>query len=88
MAKVMWTVDALNDLAGIGINAGDRKQINETVDRIESDLATSPLDAGESREDGRRVLLHAPLAVAFVPEEDGRTVWVHSVWYYARRNRR
>ena len=87
MAKVLWTIDALNDLAGIWMTAGNRAEVNQSIDAIDRELVLHPMGAGESREDGRRVLLHSPLGVAFAPEPDGQTVWVHSVWYYSRRKK-
>ena len=82
MFSVGWVRSALNDLAGIWnqANSGERAAISDAANRIDSILAANPSDQGESRPNGRRVLVELPLVVVFeVLEQDrmARVLQVH-----------
>jgi len=87
MTTVIWLHEALQELAAIWLAAVDRTEITTTVTFIDIALENDPLGAGESREDGRRVLLASPLGVSFRTDPDGRNVWVQAVWAYKKRHR-
>lgn len=71
---------ALGELAAIWLDAADRDAINASVDRIDSLLASSPLEAGESRWGDIRILFELPLGALFHAEPDGRRALVLAVW--------
>jgi hypothetical protein len=70
-----------NDL----MQASDREAITAAVRRIDQRLRHDPEDQGESRDQGRRILLETPLGVTVTVQPDDRTVSVLTVWHFDRR---
>lgn len=79
---VVWTRIAEEDLALLWTSARNRSAITEAANRIDRMLAQNPNNCGESREQGRRIVLVAPLAVTFRVSDDDRMVRVLRVWAY------
>ena len=63
--RVEWETAALDDLDQIWREADDKEGIENTAVRINTELTYQPLSAGESRDNGRRVLFKFPLIVWF-----------------------
>jgi hypothetical protein len=59
-----------------------RAAITAASDLIDRLLASDPENAGESRPNGRRIPLSAPLGVLFRVDPVAREVWVTTVWYF------
>jgi plasmid stabilization system protein ParE len=79
---VGWLPDAERELARIWFTASDRNAVTRAANWIDSQLKTDPANEGESRPNGRRILLVAPLGVIFrVVEADRRVVIAH-VWQF------
>ena len=83
---VIWMSNAERELARLWTDHTDRAAIAAAADAIDIRLSKDPARAGESREDGMRVLIVAPLTVYFRVMVDDRMVEVVSVRYIARRN--
>jgi len=60
-----------------------RAAITAAAHQIDYQLARDPLDAGESRENERRILIERPLAVIFKVKESEHKVVVLRVWRVA-----
>jgi hypothetical protein len=84
MYQVRWLQSALDELTVIWTNAdsADRKDITRASHEIEQRLRSDPVNEGESRNRGRRVLFAEPLAVLFRPLPDDMVVEVLHVWQY------
>jgi hypothetical protein len=83
MFHVHWIPSALNDLAEIWSRANDRQAVTEATQRIDDMLSRDPGSQGESRDEGRRILLESPLGVLFRVDATARTVSVLSAWRFA-----
>jgi hypothetical protein len=79
---VTWKPEAERRLAELWMNAIDRNAVTLAANEIDRRLQTNPDQEGESRPDGRRLLLVAPLAVLFRVVPEDRIVSVLSVWQY------
>jgi mRNA-degrading endonuclease RelE of RelBE toxin-antitoxin system len=79
---VTWKPEAERRLAELWLNATDRTAITRAANEIDRRLQTNPDQEGESRSDGRRLLLVKPLAVIFEVVPDDRIVYVLTVWQY------
>lgn len=79
---VAWLPDAEQELAAIYMNASDPSAISQASNLIDYRLARNPAQEGESRPNGRRILLVSPLGVIFRVSEDDRLVTVSHVWTY------
>ena len=84
---VGWTRSAEHDLARCWLEARDRHAIDEAVQRIEQELSSHPLDAGESRTGAMRILIVEPIAVFFSVRPDDRLVKVVQVTRRSTRGR-
>lgn len=73
---VVYVPSAEDQLAEIWMAATDREAVTVASDRIDRTLADDPVDAGESRPDGYRVLIELPLVVYFHILEADRMVRV------------
>jgi hypothetical protein len=85
MYTVRWVQSALDALADVWTQATDRNAITTAVTRIDRALAVLPDDQGESRDEGRRILLEPPLGVIYTVDHDHRTVVVSDVWAFSKR---
>ena len=79
---VTWKPEAERRLASIWNQARDRNAVARATHLIDKKLGTDPQEAGESREEGFRVLLERPLGVMFEVSPDDRTVRVVAVWAF------
>ena len=88
MFSVRWARSALNELAEIWVGSSSdiRSEITAAAAKIDRLLDASPLDIGESRSTGIRVLFADGLAVEYHVLLDDRRVTVVRVWR-VRRNR-
>jgi len=84
---VLWKKSAEDDLASIWLAADDRDLITRTAGAIDEHLEQNAPSAGESRPDGKRILLMAPLGVKFQVYPQERIVRVADVWRF-RASRR
>lgn len=84
MFQVRWKHSAVNDLAAIwtASDSGQRQAITAAASTIDQILSIAPNSQGESRPNGRRVLLVAPLGVTFRVDNRHMTVWVLRVWRF------
>jgi hypothetical protein len=84
-----WTVlyrpSAQDQLASIWLNAPDRQSVAEAAYDIDRILANNPVDAGESRSGGSRILIEQPLTVLFDMRADDAVVEVFSVFCWRRK---
>jgi hypothetical protein len=87
MFRVEWLQSALDELATIWMQADAvlRQAITAASHSIEQRLQRDPLNEGESRPGGRRIMFVPPLAVIFRVEADGQTVTVLHVRAFRRR---
>ena len=88
MFSVRWSRSAMNELAEVWVTSSSniRSEITSAVAKIDRLLGASPLDIGESRSSGIRVLFADGLAVEYHVLLDDRRVTVVRVWRL-RRNR-
>ncbi len=84
---VVWKPEAERRLATIWTNAGDRNAIARAAGVIDRTLLSRPESVGESRNQGRRILLEPPLGVVYRVSPPDRTVTVLTVWAYERRSK-
>jgi hypothetical protein len=79
---VLWVPGAEQRLADLWLNATDRGAITKAPHAIDQRLRDDPLDDGESRPGGRRILFETPLAVLYRVIEQDMFVHVLHVWLY------
>lgn len=70
------------DLAAAWLNAPDRNAVTRAAHTIDLMLQRDPENAGESRDEGRRILLVPPLGVDYEVFPDKLEVHVLSLWSY------
>jgi hypothetical protein len=63
--RVAWRRNALTSLADIWNAGEDRRLITAAADEIDAILMGDPPNAGESREEGVRILTVSPLSVYY-----------------------
>jgi plasmid stabilization system protein ParE len=80
--NVIWIPDAEQHLATIWNKAPDRQAVADAADWNDRQLALDPQNAGESRPNLRRVLLHKPLGVTYKVLLNKGQVRVLRVWNY------
>ena len=87
MFTVRWRRSALNELASLWTAADSaRRQAITTASRaIDLELQRDPQEKGESRPEGRRILLIPPLGVTFRVDVSRSVVWVLHVWQFRER---
>lgn len=79
---VVWKPEAERHLATIWNQSPDRNGVARATHIIDQTLGTGPQEAGESREEGFRVLFVRPLGVMFEVSPDDRKVRVVTVWAF------
>ena len=62
---VIWRPSAERELARIWNSAENRALVTSAADEVDRLLRSQPLEIGESREDGYRVLFEPPLGVFY-----------------------
>lgn len=87
MPRVEWTEVALERLAAIWTRANDRAAVTAAVNRIDATLQRDPEAQGESRDEGRRILIESPLGVLFQVSPTDRVVLVLAIWRIDSRQR-
>lgn len=83
---VVWKPEAERRLAEIWTDAADRNAVTRAAGIIDRALGDDPESLGESRNEGRRVLLEPPLGVIYRVSPADRMVTVVAVWTYERRS--
>jgi hypothetical protein len=83
---VTWLASAEDELATIWLEAPNRDAITQAAAKIDHRLKKRPLDEGESRENGRRILIETPLAVVYRVDVDDRLVRVLQIWRIDRHD--
>jgi|GEM_PF-740528 len=82
MFHVRWQPSAEQELALLWTLADERNRVTVAARRLEKKLKEDPLNAGESRWAGVRIVFESPLAVDFHVSETHRIVSVlHVRWY-------
>ena len=82
MHRVIWDSEAVDQLQRIYDEAFDKEAVVNAVTRVGLELAALPTDAGESREEGSRILFKYPIIVWFRHSERMRDVVVFRVRGY------
>ena len=82
MYSVRWTRTARNGLATAWVEAKDRKSVNDAVVQIDAMLTKDPDHAGESRDQGRRLLLQEPIGIFFKVDHTARIARVTRAWSF------
>jgi len=89
MFQVVWLQSALDELAALWMQADSagRRSITAATESIDQLLQTDPAEKGESRSQGRRILLQPPLGVTFEVRQNVSAVRVLHVWAFRKRGR-
>jgi len=77
---VVWLPSALDRLAELWNEGPNRGDLSRAANEIDTILAHDPVNSGESREGGDRILICHPLAVYLTVSDDDRLVEVFAVW--------
>lgn len=82
-STVACTAEADDQLASIWMKSeGQRGAVLQAAQMIDSQLERSPLEVGESREEGFRVLFASPLGVRYRVSRTDRLVVIVAFWSY------
>jgi hypothetical protein len=86
MYQVEWSHTALAELTRVWVegDSGFRAAITAAVKHIDDQLRGDPAGRGESRSEGRRILLAAPLGIIYRVEPEERTAVVLRAWMFRR----
>jgi hypothetical protein len=79
---VVWLPSAEADLAGVWLEAPDRQAVADAADDVDRRLRYLPEQQGESRPEGRRMLIVPPLAVIYRVSPADCLVRVLGVWRF------
>jgi hypothetical protein len=82
---VVWVGAAEQRLIEIWLASRFRHAVTQAAQAIDQELATRPLEVGESREFGRRILLVIPLGVVYRAFPEKKLVRVLRAWEIKRR---
>jgi hypothetical protein len=82
---VVWVPAAERELMELWLAGSNRADVNHAADEIDRRLAIDPLDEGESRSEGRRVLILAPLVVTYRVRNADKIVQVTHVRHFKPR---
>jgi hypothetical protein len=83
--EVVWIAEAEGQLADIWLNAFDRDIVRIAALEIDRVLTIDPINSGESRSAGQRILHVYPLGVRYMLLDDEKTVQVLCVWQFRKR---
>lgn len=86
---VVWSQEALDEIAQLWIAADGelRNAIMTAWHKVDEILANEPMNVGESREIGRRVMFEYPLAVKFKVEVSTSTTRLLQIWTFKKRKK-
>jgi mRNA-degrading endonuclease RelE of RelBE toxin-antitoxin system len=76
--NVIWTRRALRQLSALLRAARDQAAVSDASVEVQRRLAADPLNEGEDRDRGRRILFVPPIAVVYRVNDNTRTVHVVS----------
>jgi hypothetical protein len=82
---VVWVPAAEQELAQLWMDAAQRREVTQAAREIDYRLRFAPVEQGESRAHGRRILLVLPLGVTFEILPEDRLVRVLDVWRFEKR---
>jgi hypothetical protein len=82
--SVLWLPVAEQQLAEVWVNASDKTAVTEAAREIDRVLRLNPDRVGESRPDGRRILLEAPLGVVYRIDYANAVVRVVGMWRFGK----
>lgn len=82
--QITWVPEPEQE-ANLWLNSANRQAITTAAYEIEQRLRTNPIDVGESRSGGWRILLMAPLGITFSVNLQGHCVSVLQVWQFSKR---
>ncbi|HQU43288.1 MAG TPA: hypothetical protein PK867_10780 [Pirellulales bacterium] len=84
---IRWRDAAIDDLAAAWLNADppQRAAITQATHSIEQELKFQPIEAGESRPEGERIMFCAPVGVLFHVEEQEAAVIIEQAWLFSTR---
>jgi mRNA-degrading endonuclease RelE of RelBE toxin-antitoxin system len=85
---VLWNRTAEAALTKLWLTARDRNAVSEAASSVDDLLRDFPIEVGESREFGRRILFEQPLGILYSIESEDRIVRVLRVWRAGPRRRR
>ena len=83
---VIWQPEVEDELARLWLDGTSRQMVSLAANRIDGLLQTQPNEVGESRANGRRILLVPPLAAIYRVIEVELQVRVLRVWYFSKRD--
>jgi hypothetical protein len=88
MYRVEWLQFAVDELTRLWTQADSalRQALTAASHQIDQRLERDPLNEGEGRPGGRRILFAPPLAVTYRIEADGQTVTVLAIRLFRRRS--
>ena len=72
--EVIWTPQAESLLTQLWLSSRDHEAFREACESIDQQLAAEPLEAGEKRNEDRRILFADALAVTFAVSPRERKV--------------
>lgn len=84
--QVEWRDEAILELARIWMDESHRDTVTQTANEIDQLLRNQADVMGESRPNGRRILLVSPLGVYYRVYNDDCHVRVLKVWYYPKHS--
>ena len=82
--SVVWLPVAEQQLAEVWVRASDKAAVTNATSEIDRVLRLNPDRVGESRPDGRRILLESPLGVVYRIDYTNAVVRVVSVWRFRK----
>jgi len=83
---VRWSAVAEKRLAVLWMETDDRSEVTAAANHIDRELAVRPDEAGESRDQGRRILLVPPLGALYRVHPELQLVHVLTVWSFERKH--
>jgi plasmid stabilization system protein ParE len=78
--RVIWSPAAEQELTHIWLNSRFRSHITEAASLLDEKLQRAPHAAGESRDEGVRIIFSPPLGVRCYIDDASRTVIILNVW--------
>lgn len=82
--RVIWDDQAIDALQRIYDAAADKEAVEHAVLRVGMELSANPLEAGESRDKGSRILFKHPLVILYEIHEQMPEVLIVNVGPFRR----